>query len=145
MAGEIAFSDKGTMLYCKGGSTYTELVGIKSAPASGAEPANIDVTELKSDKNQYIPDRVDSPNQTFLYNYTGENHNKVLAICDGTAKEFLVVFQDGAGTYIKGVASCFTNEISKGSAIEGTLTVVPEDIQYKTSAQVSSLIPALSI
>lgn len=142
MAGEVAFSDVGTKLYHKSESTYTKLVGIKSVPASGGEPSTIDVTELESDRNQYIADRTDSPNQTFTYNRTEEKYSAVKAVCDGTEHEFLVVFQDGAGTYIKGTAVTYKNEVSKGSALEATLVITPVDIQDKTASEVSALIPS---
>lgn len=144
MANELAFSDIGTKLYVKSGSTYTKLVGIKSVPASGGEPATLDATELESERNQYIPDRTDSPNQTFTYNRTEEKYEAVKAVCDGTEQEFLVVFKDKAGTYIKGTAVTYKNEVSKGSVLEATLVITPTDIQDKTSAQVIALIPSLS-
>ena len=145
MANELAFSDIGTKLYVKGAnSTYTKLVGIKSVPASGGEPATLDATELESERNQYIPDRTDSPNQTFTYNRTEEKYEAVSAICDGAEHEFLVVFKDKAGTYIKGTAVTYKNEVSKGSVLEATLVITPVDIQDKTSAQVIALIPSLS-
>lgn len=141
MAGELAFSDIGTMLYVKKDSGYEELVGIKSVPASGGEPATLDATELKSERNQYIPDRTDSPNQTFRYNRTEEKFEAVKSICDGTEHEFLVVFRDGAGTYIKGSAVTYKNEVSKGSVLEATLVITPTDIQDKKISEVSALIP----
>lgn len=142
MAGEVAFSDVGTKLYVKKADKYEKLVGIKSVPASGGEPSTIDVTELESERNQYIADRTDSPNQTFTYNRTEEKYDAVKAICDGKEQEFLIVFQDGAGTYIKGTAVTYKNEVSKGSALEATLVITPVDIQDKTSAEVEALLPA---
>lgn len=143
----VAYSDVGTMLYVKGGTPaqYTELVGIKSVPASGGEPATIDVTELKSDRNQYIADRTDSPNQTFTYNRTESKYDAVKTICDGEEHEFLIVFQDGAGTYIKGTAVTYKNEVSKGSALEATLVITPVAIEDKTSAEVQALLPVISV
>jgi len=141
MEGALAYSDIGTMLYVNGEGGYKELVGIKSVPASGGEPATLDATELKSERNQYIPDRTDSPNQTFTYNRTEEKFEAVKAICDGKEHEFLVVFRDGAGTYIKGSAVTYKNEVSKGSVLEATLVITPTDIQDKKIAEVSALIP----
>ena len=144
MAGELAFSDIGTKLYHKSGNSYVKLVGIKSVPASGGEPATLDATELESERNQYIPDRTDSPNQPFIYNRTDEKFTAVKAVCDGTEHEFLVVFKDGAGTYIKGTAVTYKNDVSKGSVLEATLVIMPVDIQDKTIAEVSALIPSAS-
>jgi hypothetical protein len=145
MANEIAFSDRGTKLYVKtttnNVSSYTELVGIKSAPASGGEPSQIDVTELKSAIRQYIPDRVDSPNQNFTYNRTDEKFTAVSAVCDTAEHEFLLVYGDGAGTFIKGIASTYKNEVSSGTGLEATLVIVPSEIEDKTIAEVTALLP----
>lgn len=142
MAGELAFSDIGTKLYVKKSTAYEKLVGIKSVPASGGEPSTLDATELESERNQYIPDRTDSPNQTFTYNRTEEKYEAVKDICDGAEHEFLVVFKDGAGTYIKGTAVTYKNEVSKGSVLEATLVITPTDIQDKTISEVSALLPS---
>lgn len=142
MAGELAFSDIGTKLYVKNADTYEKLVGIKSVPASGGEPSTLDATELESERNQYIPDRTDSPNQTFTYNRTEEKYEAVKAVCDGEEHEFLVVFKDGAGTYIRGTAVTYKNEVSKGSVLEATLVITPTDIQDKKISEVSALITA---
>ena len=139
-AGEVAYSDVGTKLYVKGDSKYEVLIPIKSVPASGAEGGTIEVTELDSAIKQYIADRVDTPAQDFTYNRTAEKYEAVKAICDGTAKEFLVVFSDGTGTYIKGEAQTWKNEFSAGSAQEATLHIVATDIEDKTATEVESLI-----
>lgn len=118
------------------------LVPIKSVPASGAEGGTIEVTELDSKIKQYIADRKDAPTQDFTYNRTAEKFEAVKAVCDGTEKEFLVVFSDGTGTYIKGEAQTWKNEFSAGSAQEATLHIVAVDIQDKTAEEVTALISA---
>ena len=141
-AGEVAISDVGTKLYAKNGEKYSILVSIKSVPASGAEGGTIEVTELDSAIKQYIADRKDTPAQDFTYNRTAEKYEAVKAVCDGTAKEFLVVFSDGTGTYIKGEAQTWKNEFSAGSAQEATLHIVATEIEDKTSEEVTALIAA---
>lgn len=133
------------MLYAKSGSAYAELVGIKSVPASGSEGGTIEVTELKSTIKQYISDRVDTPAQDFTYNRTAEKYEAVKAVCDGNVHEFLIVFSDGTGTYIKGTAQTWKNEFSAGSAQEATLHIVATDIEDKTAAEVAELIPTISL
>ena len=54
----------------------------------------------------------------------------------------MIVFKDGAGTYIKGTAVTYKNEVSKGSVLEATLVITPTDIQDKKISEVSALIPA---
>lgn len=130
------------MLYVKGSDTYAELVGIKNVPASGSAGSTIDVTELKSKIKQYIDDRQDTPAQDFTYNRTASKYEAVKAICDGNVHEFLVAFSDGTGTYIKGTAQTWKNEISAGSAQEATLHIVAQDIVDKTAEEMATLLPS---
>lgn len=131
------------MLYVKGTTNYEELIEIKSVPASGSEPEMIEVTTLKDQRKSYIPGRQDSPQQSFTFNRTAENYETVKAICDGTEKEFLVVFSDGTGTYIRGAANVYKNEVTVNSVQEATLIVTAVDIQDKTEAEVTALIPSV--
>lgn len=130
------------MLYVKKSTTYEELVGIKSVPASGSAGSTIDVTELKSKIKQYIDDRQDTPAQDFTYNRTSAKYEAVKAICDGKVHEFLVAFSDGTGTYIKGTAQTWKNEISAGSAQEATLHIVAQNIEDKNASEMTSLLPS---
>ena len=130
------------MLYVKGATDYEKLVSIKSVPASGSEGGTIEVTELDSPVKQYIEDRMDLPTQDFTYNRTAEKYEAVKEICDGAVHEFLIVFSDGTGTYIKGTAQTWKNEFSAGSAQEATLHIVATEITDKTAAEVTGLLPS---
>lgn len=111
-------------------------------PASGAEGGTIEVTELISPVKQYVDDRKDTPSQDFTYNRTGKKYEAVKKICDGKPHEFLVKFSDGTGTYIKGTAQTWKNEISAGSAQEATLHIVATEIVDKTKEEVTALLPS---
>lgn len=132
------------MLYVKGAGengTYAELVEIKDTPDTGSDPEQIEVTTLKRNRKAYVAGRQDSPSQSFTYNYTEDNYfTKVSPICDNANHEFLIVYPDGTGTYIRGIAVTRKNAISLNSAIEATLVITPEDIQDKTSTQVTALL-----
>ena len=121
-------------------SKYKVLVPIKDVPDSGAEGGTIEVTELDSEVKQYIEDRQDTPAQDFTYNRTASKYEAVKAVCDGEAHEFLVVFSDGTGTYIKGTAQTWKKGFSAGNAQEATLHIVATDIADKTEAEVSTLL-----
>lgn len=137
----IAQSDVGTMLYSKSGSNkFTELVEITSAPAQGSAGGTIEVTTLKSAIKQYIPDRPDTPDQDFGYNYTEANFTKANNLCDGDEHEFLVKFQDGTGYVITGVAQTWINEVGRGAAVEATFHVIASQIVWKTSSEVTALL-----
>lgn len=142
MANEVAFNDQGTMLYWKNNGTYQELVGIKDVPDSGSAGGTIEVTELKSPIKQYVADRKDTPEQDFTINRTAEKYAAIQAAADGAEHEFLVVFSDGTGTYIKGTAQVWKNGFSAGSAQEATLHIVAVEIIDKTKAEVDALLPA---
>lgn len=141
MANEVAFNDQGTMLYWKKGNAYEELVGIKDVPDSGSAGGTIEVTELKSPIKQYVADRKDTPEQDFTINRTAEKYAAIQAAADGAEHEFVVVFSDGTGTYIKGTAQVWKNGFSAGSAQEATLHIVAVEITDKTKAEVDELIP----
>ncbi len=128
-------------MYVKGASNYEKLISIKSVPASGAEGGTIEVTELDSPVKQYIDDRKDTPAQDFTYNRTAEKYEAVKKYCDGKPHEFLVKFQDGAGTYIKGTAQTWKNEFGTGSAQEATLHIVATEIVDKTATEVTEMLP----
>lgn len=144
----VGQSDIGIMLYAKanGASSYSELIEIKDVPESGADPEQIEVTTLKRSKRAYVAGRQDSPAQSFTFNYTETNYfTKLTPLADGTTiHEFLVRFQDGTGTYIKGSCVIRKNAVSLDSAVEGTLVITPEEILDKTSAQVTALIGSIS-
>ena len=141
----IGQSDIGIMLYAKasGGSAYSELIEIKDVPESGSDPEQIEVTTLKRRRRAYVSGRQDSPAQSFTFNYTEANyHTKLKPLADGvTIHEFLVKFQDGTGTYIKGSCVIRKNAVSLDSAVEGTLVITPEEILDKTSAEVTAMLP----
>ena len=144
----VGQSDIGIMLYAKanGASSYSELIEIKDVPESGADPEQIEVTTLKRSKRAYVAGRQDSPAQSFTFNYTETNYfTKLTPLADGTTiHEFLVRFQDGTGTYIKGSCVIRKNAVSLDSAVEGTLVITPEEILDKTSTQVTALIGSIS-
>ena len=128
-------------MYVKKTNAFEELIEIKSVPASGTDPETLEVTTLKDVRKAYIAGRQDSPQQAFTFNRTAQNYEKAKAICDGTEKEFLVVFSDGTGTWIKGVANVYKNEVTVNSVQEGTLTITTSDIQDKTASEVTTLLP----
>jgi len=134
---EVAISDMGTLLYVNRNEEYRKLVSIKSVPASGAEAGTIEVTELDSPVKQYIADRLDTPAQSFTYNRTAEKYEAVKSICDGEPHEFLIVFSDGTGTYIRGTARTWKNEMSAGAAQEATLQIVATSIEDKDEAEMA--------
>lgn len=136
-----AQSDVGITLYVKKASNYEELIEIKSVPATGQAGGNLETTTLKSPKKTYIPDRPDTGDMDYNYNYTSVNYEKVNTVCDGEDHEFLTKFQDGSGFTYTGQAQTWINEISVGSVVEATLHTVPSTAPViKTTAEIATLL-----
>ena len=135
-----AQSDVGITLYVKD-SKYNELIEIKSVPASGQAGGNLETTTLKSPMKTYIPDRPDTGDMDYTYNYTEANLTKVKAVCDGEEHEFLVKFQDGSGFVYTGQAQTWINEVSVGSVVEATLHTVPSTApEIKNKSEIDTLL-----
>ena len=142
-ADSMAQSDVGITLYHKVASAYQELIEIKSVPATGQAGGTLETTTLKSAKKTYIPDRPDTGDMDYTYNYTEANMTAVKEICDGEDHEFLVKFQDGSGFVYTGQAQTWVNEISVGSVVEATLHTVPSIApEEKTATEITSLLAA---
>ena len=137
-----AQSDVGVSLYVKNSSSkFEELIEIKSVPATGQAGGTLETTTLKSPKKTYIPDRPDTGDMDYTYNYTEENMTAVKVYCDGAEHEFLVKFQDGSGFTDTGQAQTWINEISVGSVVEATLHTVPSVAPAeKTATEVQTLL-----
>lgn len=142
----IAISDVGTMLYNKTSpaTSYSELIEITGAPATGSDASQIEVTTLKSKIKQYIKDRKEVPAMNFTFNYTEDNYKKVVAI-ENQVSEFIYKFQDGSGFYLKAEPTIFVGEASRGSAISATLNLTVQEIEWKTKSEIEELIPNISL
>ena len=117
------------------------LVEIKSTPATGQAGGTLEVTTHSDPTKVYIPDRPDTGDMDYTFNYTEANYTAVKAICDNTEKDILIKYPDGTGVEYSGISQVWHNEVSVGAVIECTLHTVPatspEDL---TSAQVTAKI-----
>lgn len=131
-------------MYVKGnGNSWSELIEIKSVPASGNDPETIEKTTMKDAVKTYVLGRQDTGLQTFTFNYNETDYTAVKAL-DNAEHEFLVVLPDRTGTYIKGKSTVYRNEVSVNGLIEATLAIAPSEIEFKSSSDVTSMIGALS-
>lgn len=137
-----AQSDVGIMLYVKNSNdVYEELIEIKSVPATGQAGGTLETTTLKSPKKTYIPDRPDTGDMDYTYNYTEANIQAVKVYCDNTEHDLLVKYQDGSGFTYSGQMQTWINEVSVGSVVEATLHTVPSVAPLeKTSAEITALL-----
>lgn len=122
----------------KTATTYSKapLLKIKGMPATGQAGGTVDITTSSDPVKVYIPDRPDTGDMDFTYNYTAENYGKAKAVCDGTERDILIKLPDGASFEYSGTLQTWTNEVSVGgSPIEGTLHTVPSSEPNFLSAE----------
>ena len=120
-----------------------KLVAVKGMPATGQAGGNVEITTSSDPVKVYVPDRPDTGDMDFTYNYSAENLNAVQAVCDNLAKDILIKFPDGAGFEYKGICQTWINEESVGGAMECTLHTTPSIAgTYLTSQQVAAKIEA---
>lgn len=120
------------------------LVGITSIPSTGQAGGTIDVTTFSDPTKVYIPDRPDTGDMDYEYNYTFTKYNAVKAFCDNTEKDILIKYPEGDGVVYSGVCQTWRNEKQVGSdAMKATLHTVPSTSpEDKTAAEVTALITA---
>lgn len=110
-------------------SGFKKLVGIRSTPAKGEAPEELDATEMHDTKNVGVPGRTSVPALEYTFNWTKENVAGILDY-EGERACFLEVSADGTGHLITGVLNFWQNDTSLNSVVEGTINIVAEDIKY---------------
>lgn len=117
------------------------LVEIKSTPATGQAGGTLEVTTHSDPTKVYIPDRPDTGDMDYTFNYTEANYTAVKAVCDNTEKDILIKYPDGTGVEYSGVCQVWHNEVSVGAVLECTLHTVPATSPVDlTSAQTAAKI-----
>lgn len=101
------------------------LVEIKSTPATGQAGGTLEVTTHSDPTKVYIPDRPDTGDMDYTFNYTEANYTAVKTVCDNTEKDILIKYPDGTGVEYSGVCQVWHNEVSVGAVLECTLHTVP--------------------
>lgn len=139
--------DLGIELRVKGTSDakypYAKLVAVKGMPATGQAGGNVETTTSSDPVKVYIPDRPDTGDMDFTYNYSQVALQAVQAVCDNTKKDILIKFPDGAGFEYSGVCQTWINEESVGGVMECTLHTTPSVAgAYLTAQQVTAKINA---
>ena len=122
---------------------YAKLVAVKGMPATGQAGGNVETTTSSDAVKVYIPDRPDTGDMDFTYNYSADNLSAVRAVCDNIKRDILIKFPDGAGFEYQGVCQTWINEESVGGVMECTLHTTPSIAgSYLTSSQVAATINA---
>ena len=137
----IAQSDLGIQLWHSStgaSASFAKLVDVTAIPATGSPQAKLEATVLSSAKKQYIADREDLPDLEFTYNYTEDNFEDVVAVCNSD-EYFMIIYGDGSGAVIFGEGNSWVDGVSRGQIVEAKLNVVPQSIDFKTSTEVTAL------
>lgn len=131
MAGEAnvkAYSTIGTILeVSEDGTAWSKLCTIKSFPALGGAPEQIEVTDLEDETQSYVPGVQASEAMEFSANYTFEAYSAVNEKANKPLSYRIKLGKDGAaGTASwKGQHSVYLNEGEVNGALAMTITVSP--------------------
>lgn len=137
----MAQSDVGIKLYDSAtgaANSYEVFLSVKDVPATGSAPSKLEITNLDDVKKGYIPDREDIPDMEFTYNYDATNFAAVKAV-EGIKHYFMIVYSDGSGAVITGVAKTWVDAVSLGTVVTAKMNVVAESVEDKTAAEVAAL------
>jgi chorismate synthase len=93
-------------------------------PATGQAGGTVETTTSSDAVKVYIPDRPDTGDMDFTYNYTATALEAVKVVCDNQAKDILVKLPDGTGVEYTGQCQTWINEVSVGGVIECAVTGV---------------------
>lgn len=141
MAEVKAHSTIGTIIeVSENGTTWEKLCRIKSFPALGGAPEQIDVTDLEDEQTASIPGVQSGDAMEFTANYTLEAYMAVKAKENKSLKYRIKLGKSGeAGTATwDGQHSVYINEGEVNGAIAMTITVFPSSrIDVAESASVS--------
>ena len=122
----VAITDLGVMLFVKEGDVdpkYKYFIPVKTAPATGGAPNQIEATELDSPYQQFVLDREQTPAYDFTYNYTVENFQRAKVLLDGTTtNDYIIVFSDKSGWTFSGVGKTWTDAVSGGTVVNGMMS-----------------------
>ena len=135
---EVRIKEHGEGKYSK-----DKLVAVKGMPATGQAGGTVETTTSSDAVKVYIPDRPDTGDMDFTYNYTDLALQAVKQVCDNTAKDILIKLPDGTGVEYTGKCQTWINEVSVGGVIECTLHTVPSVApEFLTTSQVTEKITA---
>ena len=123
-----AYSTIGTVLETsQDGTTYQKLCAIKSFPALGGAPEQIEVTDLEDETQAFVPGVQTMEAMEFTANYTLEDYTAVKAKANQTLHYRVKLGKNGAAGMAswQGQHSVYINEGEVNGAIAMTISVSP--------------------
>lgn len=121
-----AHSTIGTILEVSAdGSAWEKMCPVKSFPALGGEPEQIEVTDLEDEQQAFVPGVQSQDAMNFTANYTYDNYSAVKEK-EKTDLHYRLKLAKNAGVATwQGQHSVYVNEGAVNGAIEMTITVSP--------------------
>lgn len=123
-----AYNTIGTMLeVSEDGASWERLCPIKSFPQLGGAPEQIEITDMESETQEYIPGVQSVSEMTFSANYTLDSYTAVKAKSNTPLKYRVKLGKSGvAGTASwEGQHDVYVNEGEVNGSIGMTITVSP--------------------
>ena len=120
-----AYATIGTILETSSdGTTYTKLCKIKSYPALGGAPDQLETTDLEDPSQTFVNgvQSMDAMEFTANYTYTSFSAVKTLA---NTALYYRLTLADGSKATWQGEHTCWVGEGEVNGIIEFTISVAP--------------------
>lgn len=116
-----------TLEFSEDGTAFTKLCPIKSFPALGGSPEQIEITDMEDESQAFIPGVQSVEAMEFTANYTLESYTAVNAKAGKPGTYKINLGKDGANGVAtwQGQHSVFVNEGEVNGAIEMTITVTP--------------------
>lgn len=128
-ADEAGILSKGTKLSYKVLEDFVEVAGVKSIPQIGSDPERIDVTDLQSEKRQYIAGLQDVDNLEFAVVYKTAAFTTFHAFAETatSATEFQIEYPDGMIVTFKGEPAVRLGATEVNGALEYSIVIVVSD------------------
>ena len=133
--------DIGTKLFASATgltASFSKLLAVTAVPATGTMPSKIAITTLEDTANKYRKGREELPDLEFSFPHNDANMTTALNVA-GDTHYFLIIYEDGSGVYIKGEASVWVDAVGMDQMVVGKIGIIPEEIDYKTIAEVTAL------
>ena len=111
------------------GSTWQQLIPVKTTPQLGGAPEQLETTTLDDNMQTFINGIQTAEAMTFTANYDSAKYDE-LKLLEGKTEKYAVWFgNNGDGTdgkfSFEGQLSVFVNETSVNSVVEMTITINP--------------------
>lgn len=128
MAVQAISSYNAKLMHYKG-SSWQQLIPVKTTPQLGGAPEMLETTTLDDNMQTFINGIQASEAMTFLANYDSEKYDELKLLENKTEKYAVWFGNDGQGSAGKfsfqGQLSVFVNDTSVNGVVEMTITIVP--------------------